>query len=382
MPGSLRAAIEAVGPRTVLFRVAGNIDLAAPLVIQNPYITLSGQTAPGDGICLRNWSLEVDTHDVILRYLRVRPGDLMTKELDGISCSGHNVIMDHCSVSFGIDETLSTNGDSGNVTVQWCLITESLNGSVHHKGAHGYGSLISGVEPITYHHDLYAFHRSRNPRPGIGLLDFRNNVIYGWGDRAGYCGNDMLRMNYMNNFLRPAAFSKDKEYAFSPGGPSPRIYLEGNTFADRPEKTKDNKLLVKSPEGMSPQETYDKICVSRPFPTATVTTDSAEVARERVLKEAGATLPARDAYDARVIELVRSGKGRIINSQEDVTGWPELKGGKLPQDSDSDAMPDDWEKQYGLDPNDPTDAVKDCNGDGFTNIEKCVYGLNPRERFE
>src|SRR5262249_45267421 len=137
IPGSLREAVLAKGPRIVVLRVAGIIDLHSPLRIEEPFITIAGQSAPGGGICLRQWSLEIDTHDVVLRYLRVRPGDSMNKEMDAISCNGQNVIIDHCSTSFGIDETLSTNGDSGNLTVQWSMITESLNHSVHHKGDHG-----------------------------------------------------------------------------------------------------------------------------------------------------------------------------------------------------------------------------------------------------
>ena len=381
VPGSLREAVDAKGPRMVLFRVSGYIDLKAPLKITQPYITIAGQIAPGGGICLRNWALEIWTHDVVVRYLRVRPGDLMRREMDAISCSGQNVIFDHCSASFGIDETLSTNADSGNLTVQWCMITESLNKSVHHKGAHGYGSLISGTNPITYHHNLYAFHRSRNPRPGIGSLDFRNNVIYGWGDWAGYCGNDMLEMNYVSNYLRPARYSRDREYAFRPGGPNPRIFVEGNVFYARPEKTKDNASMIRPPDEMTAGDVASAILVKEPFPASTVSTDAPRTAYRRVLSEAGASLPCRDAIDSRVVELVRSGQGRIINSQEDVGGWPALEPGEPPADSDSDGMPDDWERQYGLNPNDPADANQDCNGDGFTNVEKYINGLDPRERF-
>lgn len=379
--GSLREAVEAKGPRTIVFRVAGYIDLHRPLEIKEPFITIAGQSAPGGGICLRHWSLEIKTHDVVVRYLRIRPGDTAEKEMDAVSCSGQNVIIDHCSTSFGIDETLSTNGDSGDLTVQWCTITESLNHSVHHKGAHGYGSLISGTRPITYHHNLYAFHRSRNPRPGIGQLDFRNNVIVGWGDWAGYCGNDELKLNYVNNFLRPAAYSRDQEFAFRPGGPNPKIFIAGNIFKTRPETAGDQALIVRPPDGMTAEDVKKKIVGSAPFPVSTVATDKAETAYERVLKEGGATLPLRDAYDARVMDLVRAGAGRIIDSQNDVGGWPDLKAGKPAEDSDLDGMPDEWEKAAGLNPKDPADAARDCNGDGFTNIEKFLDGLDPKKPF-
>jgi pectate lyase len=378
IPGSLRAAIETHGPRIILFRISGNIDLVRSLTIREPFITIAGQTAPGDGICLRDWPLDISTHDVVIRYLRVRLGDRARVEASSIGCAGHNVIIDHCSVSFGTDQTLTTNGDSGRVTVQWCLITESLNNSVHHKGAHGHGSLISGTEPITYHHNLYAFHRTRNPRPGIGLLDFRNNVIYGWGDHAGYCGNDMLRLVYVNNWLEPAAYSKDRKWAFSPGGPSPRLYVSGNVFAGRPEALRDNILLIQPPKGMTVEDLRRRICVPRPWPTATVSTDTAAVARERVLNDAGATLPRRDAIDTRVMALVRSHGGRIIDSQDDVGGYPDLRSTDPPLDSDGDGMPDAWETAHGLNPHDPSDASRIAAGGGYTNVEDCIDGVDPR----
>ena len=201
--GSLRAAIQATGPRIVVFRVSGTIALASNLTINNGYITIAGQTAPGDGICLRNYPLVVSANQVIVRFLRVRPSDNMGLEVDGISVnSGQNVILDHCSVSWGVDETLSTSTDTtglDNVTVQWCIIAESLNCSVHSEGCHGFGTLAKGCfgSEYTYHHNLYAHQNNRNPYPGnyndISVdptghtFDFRNNVIYNWGGTfAGY----------------------------------------------------------------------------------------------------------------------------------------------------------------------------------------------------
>ena len=171
-PGSLRAAVDANGPRIVVFRVGGYIELKSVLNIKKPYITIAGQTAPGDGICLKNYYIAVHADNVIIRYLRVRSSDIAKKEFDAISIfTGHNIIIDHCSASWSTDETISVasrKGNLGNVTVQWCLITESLNCSVHHKGCHGYGSLIRGGygNGITYHHNLYAHNAGRSPRPG------------------------------------------------------------------------------------------------------------------------------------------------------------------------------------------------------------------------
>ncbi|MBI1785672.1 chitobiase/beta-hexosaminidase C-terminal domain-containing protein [Candidatus Sumerlaeota bacterium] len=383
IPGSLREAVMAKFPRTILFRVSGNIRLKEDLKISEPFISIAGQTAPGDGICLRDYPLTIKTHDVVLRYLRVRPGDTMKKEMDAISCDGQNVIIDHCSASWGIDETLSVTSQSSDVTVQWCMITESLNDSYHKKGPHGYGSLINGAGPITFHHNLYAFHRSRNPRPGDVYLDFRNNVIYGWLDRAGYCGDNVLRMNYVANYLKPGPQSKDREYAFSPGGADVRIYIYANYFVRRVQGAIDGSLLIRPFER---KEDGIKIgakdfLVATEYPSATVFTAMPEDAYLAVLKEGGATLPARDAVDSRVMKDVREGKGKIINSQNDVDGWPELKSADPPMDTDGDGMSDEWEKQYNLNPADASDNARDADNDGFTNIEEYINGTDPLEHF-
>ncbi len=375
--GSLRAAVESSGARLVLFHVAGYVELKSHLTISQPHITIAGQSAPGDGVCLKNYSLQIKAPDVVVRYLRVRPGDVMGRELDCISCSERNVILDHCSTSWGIDETVSTNGNSASVTVQWSLIVESLNKSVHHKGPHGYGSLISGPGEISYHHNVYAFHRSRSPRGGDVLLDFRNNLIYGWGDRAGYSGNDRLMMNYVGNWLRPLAYSKLKTVAFSPGGLGQKLYLDGNFYSGSPEGTRDNWLLIKPPDGSTAAQARQALRAEHPFPTCTVTTESAEDAYQRILKHAGAVLPARDAVDRRLIEDVRLGQGRVINSQTDVGGWPELASAAPPTDSDADGMPDEWEQKFGLNPNVADSSAHDTDGDGYPDVEEFLNGTNP-----
>lgn len=376
-PGSLRAAIEAKGPRIVIFRVSGIIELKSRLVIRNPYITIAGQTAPGDGICLKGDQLVITAHDVVVRYIRVRPGDIKRKEMDAIWVDrAENVIIDHCSASWGIDETLSVT-DSKNVTVQWCFITESLHRSYHRKGPHGFGSLITGGEGgVTFHHNLYAHHASRNPRaggsegmPGI-VLDFRNNVIYNWGYRAGYSGESQVRINYIANYLKPGPSTTEsaRGYGFRPGGSKTFIFLTGNFFAGFPDKTRNNKLLI-DPRGGG------GTIVNSPFPAPPVRTDPAEVAFKRVLKEGGAVLPKRDAVDKRIVEEVMKGTGRIINSQDEVGGWPEYKSVPPPPDSDMDGIPDDWERRNHLNPLDPSDANGDFDGDGYTNIEEYINSL-------
>jgi len=382
-PGSLRAACVARGPRMVVFQVGGIIKLDSTLVIREPYITLAGQTAPGDGICIANYGAVVRTHDVVIRYLRFRPGDVAGKEQDALSVyQGQNVIIDHCSASWGTDETLSvTGGGADKVTVQWCFITESLNASVHHKGPHGYGSLLRVDGDLSFHHNLYASHNSRNPRPGAygdmnrgSLLDFRNNVVYNWGTQPGYSAADKVSMNYVGNYLKPGpATPADRRYAFRVGGLTTAIYAADNHLEGNPGGTEGAWPLIALPDGI----TQGQVRLPASLEVAPISQDTPIEAYRRVLDDAGATLPRRDAVDRRVAALVQAGKGHIIDSQNDVGGWPRYRSGKPPKDSDSDGMPDDWEQAHGLNPSDGSDHALDADGDGYTNIEDYVNGMAP-----
>lgn len=211
--GSLRAAIEAKGPRTVVFRVSGTIDLKSALNIRNPYITIAGQTAPGDGICIKRYPLNISADEVIIRYIRIRLGDESTRSDDAISARYRkNIILDHISASWSIDETMSIY-HCENVTIQWCMITESLSQSNHTKGSHGFGGKW-GSNYSTYHHNLLAHHSSRNPRwaSGGGFNDYRNNVLYNWGYNSSYGGEKHqvgnpkfsdITVNFVNNYYKP-----------------------------------------------------------------------------------------------------------------------------------------------------------------------------------
>ena len=390
-PGSLRAACDAKGPRIVLFRVSGIIDLQSPLRIREPFLTIAGQTAPGAGVCLKRFPCTVATHDVVVRFLRFRPGDEAQKEMDSLSVGGRNVVVDHCSASWSIDETLSvTNSDR--VTVQWCFITESLNDSFHKKGPHGYGSLVAGPDGgVSFHHNLYAHHNSRNPRPGgkderDGLLvDFRNNVVYNWGSRAGYSGETAVRVNYVGNYLRPGPSSRNVQdpCAFLVGGAATKLHIAANAFEGFPAADADNALLLRLTRNFPFPDGYTvrDACVPAPFDVPSVSTDEARAAFERVLAHAGATLPRRDDVDKRIVREVSERSGRIIDSQTEVGGWPEYPSAPPPKDSDEDGMPDEWEVAHGLDPHSPSDAGLDRNGDGYTNVEEYINSLvEQRER--
>ena len=379
-PGSFRAACEAEGPRIVVFRVSGLITLTRKLIIKNPYITIAGQTAPGDGICLRNYTFVIATHDVVVRYLRSRLGDLTGQEDDSITLAAgaRNVVVDHCSATWSIDEDLSLAGDVSNVTVQWCLIAEGLNHSKHSKGNHGYGSLARANGPVTWHHNLWAHNVSRNPRlgdnygrPPFPTFDVRNNVIYDYGEIASGLTQGVLKVNYVANYIRPGPSSK----ATTPvhiGGPSDlTFYISQNIF-------EGNKTLFFDPVVIDGKRQVQT--VSQPFAAPAVDASSAGAALEAVLSDVGASLPRRDSVDARIVAEVRARRGSIIDSQQQVGGWPALKSTVAPKDSDGDGMPDNWERRHRLNPFDPSDANLDKDRDGYTNIEEYLNRTDPTKR--
>lgn len=372
-PGSLRAAVETKGPRTILFRVSGTIRLAKGLVIREPFVTIAGQSAPGDGICLADYELYIATHDAIVRYLRCRPGNAKPGERDGITVRGaENTIVDHCSASWAVDEVLSTT-KSKNVTVQWCMITEALHDAGHHKGNHGFGGLIHG-EGITYHHNLYAHNRSRNPRPASGLIDFRNNVIYDWNGEAGYAGTiNKQRLNYVANYLKPGPSTLEgSRHAFHTGGPESFVFFQGNVLEGAvAEGSDDSPILNLRDNGHR---------VDVPFDAPAVAAQPATDALRAVLEGAGATLPRRDPVDRRIVEQVRTATGRLINAVEEAGGWPELKLQPAPADSDRDGMPDEWEKAAGLDAGSADDGNADADADGYTNLEEYLNQTDLRQR--
>ncbi|MGB7159724.1 MAG: hypothetical protein WBD40_16775 [Tepidisphaeraceae bacterium] len=372
-PGSLRAAVDTKGPRTIVFNVSGTIQLEKGLVVREPFVTIAGQTAPGDGICLANYELYIAADDAIVRYLRCRPGSQRPGERDGITVRGvNNTIVDHCSASWAVDEVLSTT-NAKNVTVQWCIIAEALHDAGHHKGNHGFGGLIHG-EGVSYHHNLYAHNRSRNPRPASGLIDFRNNVIYDWNGEAGYAGTiNKQRLNYVANYLKPGPSTiKGARHAFHTGGPESFIFFSGNVLEGIvAEGADDTPVLNLRDNGKRATKPHDVLAPA---------TEAATAAMARVLDDAGATLPKRDAVDARVIENFKAGSGRLVNSVDEAGGWPELKSASPPNDSDKDGMPDEWEQAAGLDAQNADDRNADADGDGYSNLEEYLNRTEVRGR--
>jgi pectate lyase len=409
-PGSLRKAIETSGPRIIVFEVSGNIMLQSRLTINRPYVTIAGQTAPGDGVAVVGEQVNVETHDVIIRYLRFRATDLKQKELDALTDDSgqYNVIIDHCTVSWGIDETLSFYRGH-DFTIQWCMITESLYNSCHSKGPHGYGGIWGGTR-ASFHHNLLAHHSSRTPRFARDCyMDHRNNVIYNWGFNSAY-GGERSSINIINNYYKygPATRSGSVRYRiYQCSDTDAKAYVAGNYVEGYRSVTIDNwSGGVQYSSGAS-QAT---LRVHSPFQAADVNTTSAEQAYIDVIADVGASYPCWDAIDSRIINEVQTrtaaygssfngGGNGIIDSQYDLCPnggltaggaecsdgdndycWlPVLNSTEPPTDSDDDGMPDDWELAHCLDPCDPGDANGDRNGDGYTNIEEYINWIPLRE---
>ncbi len=380
-PGSLRAACEAEGPRIVMFRVAGTIALKKPITVTHPFLTVAGQSAPGDGVCLRDSYFGIATHDVVVRFLRSRLGDQTRQEADCIDLlnGAHDCILDHCSATWSIDECLSTSGNNQNCTIQWCLIGESLNNSKHAKGKHGYGSLARANGPMSWHHNLWLHNDARNPRLGDnygrgGLyptFDLRNNVIYDFGGTASGLTQGTLRVNYVANYLRPGPSSRAPK-PISVGHPSELTYfIRDNVLEGNEALSADNTQFFTTVEWEGKREVRT---VDTPFAAPAVRTVSAKEALELVLATVGASRPVRDSVDTRLIGHVRTRAGKLIDSQDEVGGWPVLKSGPLPADADDDGIPDAWELAHGLDPKDAADA-RSLARSGYTWIEEYLNDL-------
>jgi hypothetical protein len=316
-PGSLRAALTASGPRTVRFRVGGPIELKSAIAIREPLLTVDAQDAPAPGITLRRHGLEVRTHDVVLRHFRIRIGDADVRLDDkNINYNGgqgeyalyiiegaHDVIADHLSLSWSTNKMLSTTKMSDRVTIQYCILSESLN-----FAGHGFAS-ITGGNRVTWHHNLFSHHNNRIVRfQGAVDADFRNNVIYDWGEGSAY--GEFDRLNYVGNYLKPGP-STTKLRLFHNGAAvvAPgSIYVADNVMEGNEAVNRDNW------QGMG-YYWFDRrsLAAEKPFRAPAVTMESARDAYWHVLEEAGATRPGRDEVDERTVREVREGTGHIIN---------------------------------------------------------------------
>ena len=426
--GTLRWALGKSGAKTIVFDVSGTIHLQSSLNISIGNVTIAGQTAPGDGICVADYPVAIKANNVIVRYMRFRLGNknVLLNGADGWDAFGgmdqENIIVDHCSVSWSIDECLSVLGNK-NTTVQWCLVAQSLVNSGHSKGAHGYGGNWGG-SGASFHHNLIAHHGSRTPRLGPRpttqldeRMDMRNNVIYNFGGNGCYGGEGMT-VNIVNNYYKPGPGTptdkkgyriagigiRTNEYVEKYPAYAPALHLWGKYFVTGNYNTKYssvnndnwtygiiNQIDASGCDGTFTAETKDSIKLAEPMDFVATTTHSADDAYDRVLDYAGASL-SRDSFDELMVSDARNGaasytgkglsKG-FVNSQDDNrpadaaddwTAWPTLNSTAAPVDTDGDGMPDEWEKSNGLDPSDPSDG-KTIGTDGYSNLENYLNSL-------
>jgi len=374
--GSLREAVEAHGPRTILFAVAGTIQLKDQLLINDPYITIAGNTAPGEGVQIRNWGVEIHTHDVILRYLRIRVGDIkgpgtnprvLGDQSHAIDISGANIVIDHCEFAYANDQLVNIYSfkpeERAAVTFQWNYVYGGLNHSTHEKGPHSMSYFLNGWGYVSFHHNLTAHSMRRNPRVWGLWLDYRNNTLYDYVD-AGYGEEpgDYVKLNYISNLQKRGS----QKYAFIANSSCGQFYADDNILP-----------LSFFPVLRVPVETIMKT----PFEASPVKTQKAIDAYNDILKWGGAVLPRRDSISGFVAESTRNGTGNVPDHPYDwpLGGYPVYKLAKPFLDSDHDGMPDAWETRHGLNPHDPADAAKDKDGDGYTNLEEYINGTNPNQ---
>jgi hypothetical protein len=390
--GSLRDAIRSAdGPRTIVFDLSGTIELKTRLVVNKSFLTIAGQTAPGDGICLKDQMFEIKkSSHLVVRYLRIRLGDKNKRPPSSPDCVNtediNHVIFDHLSVSWGIDGNHDLRR-GGNFTLQWSIYSEALNHSLHEKGSHAMlASFRDLTDSISLHHNLLASSRERHPTLGgsprtnpAAIVDFRDNVVY---NLKGATNLGNCRINIINNVYRPgpdtAKDHKPLATKFENEG-ALRVFLAGNVFQGQPALTADNDRAIdfdRWTQGSYRRTTLEEIRAAAAFDVgkAAPRFESATDAYERILRSAGAS-KRRDAADERLVQGVRDTTHRMINSQDEVGGWPRLASEPALQDTDQDGMPDDWERAHGLDAADPTDRNGDRENDGYTSLEEYLNSL-------
>ncbi|MCP4787289.1 MAG: tandem-95 repeat protein [Fuerstiella sp.] len=413
-PGSLRDALENVsGPRIVVFDTGGLITLSDSIKIRDPFVTIAGQTAPGDGIAIRSAPLIVATHDVIIRNVRFRVGDLAdgspSTSRDGITISTsyattdvYNVVVDHSSVAWGVDENISTWTASGkslktrDITIQRSITAEALENSIHidegdsSPGPHSMGALLGrdGTN-VSFHHNLLAHNQDRNPRiSGIVGAEVVNNVIYNWGDGPVKISDHENVVHVLNNYFRPGADSADRDIQFTNGSidAGTRIYVSGNYVDPIPGQTRnvdsneardtdsEDDLIVRYAPGWSDATPPSYRALVKQFDSPLSTVHTAQDVYSAVLDDVGATLPFHDSVDVRILGEVVSRSGGVIDSQNERGGWQTYVAGTPLPDLDGDGMPDSWEASQGLN-SAVDDSALDADGDGYSNIENYINGL-------
>lgn len=448
-PGSLRDACDQGGARIIVFNVSGVIRLETPIIIRAPYLTIAGQTAPGDGVCVAGQSFWVDTHDVVVRHMRFRRGETKVWHRDD-SFGGNpvgNIMIDHCSCSWGLDENISfyrhmydpSEGQYKSTDQKLPTVNVTIQNTISAKALdtynHAFGSTLGG-ENCAFMRNLWASNSGRNPSVGWnGVFNFVNNVVFNWVHRSSDGGDYTAMYNFINNYYKPGpATPKEGALSFRILKPESgrskldhkvygRVYANGNIMEGNERVTKDNWDGGIQVEDQLNTDGYTELMRSNaPFEMPHITIMTANDAYNHVLDNVGATIPCRDAIDQHIIDEVRTGqpyyveklpkknpygdvsglapksqdkdgyfkyrrlpkdsyKQGIITDPCQMGGYPEYKGTPY-VDTDGDGMPDQWEIENGLNPNDPSDASKDCTGDGYTNIEKYINGISTKYKVD
>ena len=425
-PGSFRQAFNAYPgqPLTIVFRVGGIIDLLTPIKVQRSNMTLAGQTAPGDGICTKRGMVKIYGKNLIIRYMHFRPGDVSKTNnpaVYGLDIENSNMfIVDHCSMSWSMEEA-ATFYDNKYSTVQWCIISESLNASYNGKGSHGYAGVWGG-QWSSYHHNLLAHHHSRAIRfngsrthDTLAYVDYRNNVVYNWGNDLGCYGNEIeiadtgkpifaLRrseVNIMNNYYKPGPATPAKKSAILHNASDAyvaawahrlkgKVYMSGNYVYNSPTVTANNYLGLHL--SYYPATYLDSFKLDAPTQNEPIVMQTALDAYNSVLAGAGDTYPNRDTIDRRIVKETMTGTASkhatnasstyfglgnvgIIDTQDSAGGWPAYDTTAIaPIDSDHDGIPDAWEIANGLNPSDSTDG-NNIATNGYTMLEEYLNSL-------
>ncbi|WP_421775264.1 T9SS type A sorting domain-containing protein [Gracilimonas sp.] len=397
--GSLRFGVEMEGARTIVFSLSGTIELETDLRIRNDSISIFGQTAPGDGIAIKGRATVIDADNVIIQHIRFRPGDIGSGDLDGVDAlwgrENKDIMVDHVSMSWSIDEAGSFY-DNENFTLQWSILSESLYNSIHSKSEHGYGGIWGGAG-ATFHHNLLAHHTSRNPRFNGGrytttkqneIADFRNNVIYNWGHNSAY-GGENGNYNIVANYYKSGPATEDKDRILDADANNGADWYIADNYVDGyPTITADNwdggvQNITENEEEL--------IRATEPFEAPALESfETAEEAFESVLANAGAILPRRDTIDSRIVDETLNGTATygstygagtgIIDSQEDVGGWPELNSAPYPEDADGDGIPNSWELENDLNPENPEDG-RSIAVNGYSNLENYIHSIQTQGEF-
>jgi len=321
-PGTLREVLETEGPRVVTFSVSGTIDLVSQIAVSSPYLMVLGDTGPAGGICIRGGYIRIETHDVIFQHLRMRPGANGETDALQINAPAHHLLIDHCSLSWAVDENLDLYGDIHDVQVRYCIISEGLNDSTHSKGPHSMGCLVGGgADRVLIEKCLFAHNGQRNPLLSSGRADIVNCVMYNGGiafHASGPAGGE-TQVNFLGNYQKypPETEEKLRNYLWWYEDGTIMVHEAGTVIEeyDGPPL----RLLYGYPG------TIEEHLAASPFPPLyDGPILDAQTARDDVLTNAGATLPARDAVDARIVSDVQNGTGGLIDDPADVGGWPDL----------------------------------------------------------